>query len=174
MGSYNQIMATLQQIQAFLACKRLAIAGVSRQPNDFSRLLFREFLRRGYEAIPLHPGVGEIEGHTCFARLQDVVPPVDAVLLMTSAGATEQVVRDCAEAGVKQVWMYRASGRGAVSEGAVDYCQSRGIDVIAGECPMMFFGDAGFIHRIHGLFRKIKGKYPRAAPAAGCSCQAAH
>jgi len=65
-------MATLDQIQAFLAAKRLAIAGVSRNPNDFSRLLFREFLGRGYDAVPVHPGGGEIEGRPCFARLQDV------------------------------------------------------------------------------------------------------
>ena len=151
-------MATLDQIRAFLATKRLAIAGVSRKPNDFSRRLFREFLRRGYDAVPVHPGMGEIEGRTCLARLHDLVPPVDAVLLMTSPRATGQVVRDCAEAGVKQVWMYRASGTGAVSEEAVDYCKSRGIDVIAGECPMMFFGDTGWVHRIHGLIRKIGGR----------------
>lgn len=167
-------MATLDQIRAFLATKRLAVVGVSRQPNDFSRLLFREFLRRGYDAVPVNPGAGEIEERTCFARLQDIVPPVEAVLLMTSPPATTRLVRDCAETGVKQVWMYRASGAGAVSGEAVEYCESRGIDVIAGECPMMFFGGAGLIHRIHGLFRKIKGKYPRAVPAAGCSCQVAH
>ena len=142
--SYNRIIATLDQIRALLATKRLAIAGVSREPADFSRRLFGEFLRRGY----------------------------DAVLLMTSPRATGQVVRDSAEAGVKQVWMYRASGTGAVSEEAVDYSKSRGIDVIAGECPMMFFGDTGFVHRIHGLIRKISGRYPRGSPE--CSCQGAH
>jgi uncharacterized protein len=165
-------MATLEQINSFLATKRIAIAGVSRKPNDFSRILFREFLRRGYDAVPVHPGVGEIEGRTCFARLQDVVPPVEAVLLMTSPTATEQVARDCAEASVKYVWMYRAAGTGAVSGQAVDYCESRGIDVIAGECPMMFFEDAAFFHRLHGFVRKITGRYPHAGPRR--SCQAAH
>lgn len=165
-------MATAEQISTFLAAKRIAIAGVSRQPNDFSRILFREFLRRGYEAVPVHPGGGEIEGRACFARLQEIVPPVDAVLLMTSPSATTQVVRDCSDAGVKQVWMYRASGAGAVSEEAVDYCDSRGIDVIAGECPLMFFEDTALVHRLHGLIRKITGRYPR--PTTGCSCQEVH
>jgi len=164
-------MASLDQIQSFLGLKRLAIAGVSRDPKDFSRLLFREFLRRGYDAVPVHPEAGEMEGRTCFARLQDVAPPVEAVLLMTSPTATEQVVRDCARAGVKQVWMYRAAGTGAVSRLAVAFCESRGIDVIAGECPMMFFQDAEFFHRLHGFIRKITGRYPRAVPR---SCQAAH
>ena len=168
-------MATLDQIGTFLAAKHIAIAGVSRKPNDFSRVLFREFLRRGYDAVPVHPGGGEIDGRTCFARLQEIVPPVDAVLLMTSPTATGQVVRDCAEAGVKHVWMYRAAGTGAVSGEAVDYCDSRGIDVIAGECPLMFFEDAALLHRLHGLIRKITGRYPRpSTPSTGCSCQVAH
>jgi predicted CoA-binding protein len=165
-------MASLDQIKAFLGVKRLAVAGVSRNPNDFSRVLFREFLNRGYDAVPVHPGGGEIEGRACFARLQDVTPPVEAVLLMTSPTATEQVVRDCAEAGVKQVWMYRATGAGAVSREAVGFCESRGMNVIAGECPMMFFQDAAFYHQLHGFIRKITGRYPRVSPPR--SCQVAH
>jgi predicted CoA-binding protein len=165
-------MASLDQIRAFLSAKRLAVAGVSRNPKDFSRLLFREFLRRGYDAVPVHPDAGEIDGCACFARLQDVAPPVEAVLLMTPPAATEQVVRDCAEAGVKQVWMYRAAGAGAVSRPAVDYCESRGIDVIEGECPLMFFENTGFLHRLHGFIRKITGRYPQVS--ARRSCQAAH
>ena len=165
-------MASLDQIRAFLGAKRLAVAGVSRNPSDFSRILFRDFLRRGYDAVPVHPNGGEIEGRTCFARIQDIVPPIEAVLLMTPPTVTEQVAGDCAEAGVKRVWMFRASGAGAVSSNAVAYCESRGIDVIAGECPLMFFEGAGLIHRLHGLVRKITGRYPR--PSIGCSCQAAH
>jgi len=91
---------------------------------------------------------------------------------MTSPVVTEQIARDCVEAGVKQVWMYRAAGAGAVNAQAVDYCESRGIDVIAGECPFMFFENTTFLHRLHGVVRKITGRYPRLS--ARGSCQAAH
>lgn len=153
-------MTTLDQITNFLGTKRLAIVGVSRNPKDFSRSLFREFLRRGYDAVPVHPAAGEIEGLRCFESLRQVAPPVEAALLMTSPTATEQVVRDCAKAGVSRVWMYRAMGAGAVSGEAVRYCESQGLDVIAGECPWMFLQRSGFPHRLHGLFRKVTGRYP--------------
>jgi len=39
-------MVSLDRIQDFLAQKRFAFAGVSRQPKDFSRALFREFRAR--------------------------------------------------------------------------------------------------------------------------------
>jgi uncharacterized protein len=87
---------------------------------------------------------------------------VDAALLMTSPRVTETVVRDCAEAGVTRVWMYRAAGSGAVSDAAVQFCADHGISVIAGECPFMFFPGTAWFHRFHGFVKKIAGTYPRA------------
>ena len=108
-------MSSMQMIQDFLGQKRLAVVGVSRQPKDFSLALFRELRKRGYDAVPVNPEAEQIDEQPCFARLQAVHPPVDGALLMTSPAATDAVVRDCAEAGIRRVWMYRASGAGAVS-----------------------------------------------------------
>lgn len=150
----------LAQITEFLKCKRVATIGVSRSPNDFTRTLAAEFKKKGYDVVPVNPGASEIGGDPCFAHVQDVKPPVVAALVLTPAVKSEQVVRDCAEAGVKQVWLYRASGAGAVSKTAVDFCREHGIDVIAGECPMMFLAKPGFPHRVHGWVNKILGRYP--------------
>jgi predicted CoA-binding protein len=151
---------TREQIVQFLAQKRFAAVGVSRKPQDFSRMLVMEFQRRGYEVIPVNPGVAELEGKKCYPTVQAVDPPVSAALLLTSPEITERVVEDCVAAGVTQLWMHRASGRGAVSISAVETCRRHGISVIAGECPFMFFPQTGFPHRIHGLIRKIFGTFP--------------
>ena len=45
-------------IRDFLAQKRFAFIGVSRQPKDFSRALFPRIPSRGYEPVPVHPEVG--------------------------------------------------------------------------------------------------------------------
>jgi predicted CoA-binding protein len=148
-------------IQDFLGHKRFAIVGVSRGPKDFSRTLWREFRDRGYDAVPVNPEAREIEGAPCFARIQEVTPPVEDALLMTPPAVTYAVVRDCAAAGVKRVWMYRAGGKGAVSPEAVRFCEDNGIAVIAGECPFMFLPGAGLIHRFHGFVKKIAGSYPK-------------
>ncbi len=138
----------------FLAHKRLAMVGVSRQPQDFTRGLFRELCRRGYDLAPVNPEAAELEGRRCFARVQDIAPPVDGVLLLTSPRVTEAVVRDCAEAGVRRVWMHQGAGVGAVSEAAVRFCQEHGIAVVAGWCPYMFLPEAGWFHRLHGWLRR--------------------
>ena len=151
-------MATLEQIRDFLSRKRMAVVGVSRSPKDFTRSLFREFVRRGYDVVPVNPGVCQLEGRPCYTRLSDVDPPVEAALLLTAPAVTDSVVRDCADAGVPRVWMYR--GAGAVSRQAVGFCESRGMSV-AGECPFMFFPDPGFPHQWHAKIRQWRGRYPR-------------
>src|SRR6266568_990963 len=82
---------SLEVIQDFLAQKRIAMVGISREPQSFSVSLFEELCRRGYDVVPVNPNTPNVQGRRCFARLQDIKPPVDAVLLMTSPTITESV-----------------------------------------------------------------------------------
>jgi len=152
---------SLETIHDFLAQKRIAMIGISRTPGDFSAHLFEELCRRGYDVVPVNPNMAEVQGHRCFARVQEIQPPVQGALLMTSPGVTDTVVSDCAEAGIDRVWMYSAGHGGAVSGKALQFCRERGIRVVPGQCPFMFWRDAGFGHRFHGFVRKITGRYPR-------------
>jgi predicted CoA-binding protein len=153
--------ASLETIKEFLALKRIAMIGVSRDPASFSAKLFEELCRHGYDVVPVNPNTAGMQGRGCFARVQDISPAVEGALLMTSPEATEAVVRDCADAGIRRVWMYRAGGKGAVSEKALAFCRARGIKVVPGECPLMFIPDTASFHRFHGFLRKITGRYPR-------------
>jgi predicted CoA-binding protein len=152
---------TTADIRDFLAQRRIALVGVSRNSKDFSRLLFREMRDRGYDMVPVNPAASQLEGTRCFGRLQEIDPPADGALLMTSPSDTERVVRDCAEAGIRRVWMHRGAGRGAVSELAADFCRGKGIRLVEGYCPFMFLPATPFFHRIHRFFLQLFGRYPR-------------
>jgi uncharacterized protein len=151
----------LRDIEAFLQQKRFAAIGVSRNPKDFTRSLFAEFRARGYDVVPVNPHVASIDDVPCVPRLQDISPPVEAALLLTSPSVSEDIVEQCIRAGIRQVWMYRATGAGAVSLRAIVVCQLNGISVIAGECPFMFLPHTGFPHSVHGFCRKLLGSFPR-------------
>ena len=153
-------MNSRQSIDAFLSQKRLAVVGVSRNPKDFSRMLFRDLQSRGYDLVPVHPQMSDVEGVPCRAHVTDVVPPVDGALLMTSASVSNEVVRECAAAGIRRIWMYRATGKGAVDPYAVEFCRKNGIEVVAGECPFLFLTPVGLIHRAHRFCKKLAGRYP--------------
>jgi predicted CoA-binding protein len=134
--------------------------GVSKKPNHFSRMLFRSLTEKGFDVLPVNPGLTEVDGKPCFSRLSEC-SPVGGALFMTSPKLTEALAPECAEAGVKVVWMYSAVGTGAVSEKAVRYLENRGIRVIAGGCPYMFVEAGRFPHNVHAGLLKLFGCYPR-------------
>jgi len=103
--------------------------------------------------VAVNPKASELEGRPCYASVREVEPPPDGVLVMTPARETDRVARDCYAAGVKRIWMYRATGTGAVSATALRFCHDNGIQAIAGECPYMFLPDCGFLHNLHGWLR---------------------
>jgi predicted CoA-binding protein len=152
---------SLETIEAFLAQKRIAMIGISRNPKDFSASLFSELERRGYDVPPVNPKASEVMGRPCFARVRDIQPAVDGALLMTTPEVTPAVIADCAAAGIRRVWMYRAGAKGAVSEKAITFSQEHGIQVVPGQCPFMFLPGSGGVHSLHGFLRKIFGKYPK-------------
>ena len=120
----------------FLTHRRLAVVGVSRDPRDFSRAVVAELTRRGYDVVPVNPIGGDgRDGIPFVRRLQDIVPPVKAALLMTPPAVTTEVVKDCAEAGIRHVWMHQGMGRGAASPAAISVLRDHDISVITRRVP---------------------------------------
>jgi predicted CoA-binding protein len=154
-------MTPLSRVQTFLNQKRFAIVGVSREPKDFSRSLFRAFVQQGYDPVPVHPEVREMEGRPCFGSLAEIQPPVEGVLFMTNPAATAKIAPECVASGIKRVWMYRATGTGAATADTVQFCEANGMEVVPGECPFMFLPGGAWFHRLHGFVRKITGAYPK-------------
>ena len=153
--------ASLEDITKFLESKRVAFVGVSRHPQHFSRSLLREFLAQGYDAVPVNPQATEIDGRKCFARPSDIAPPVEAALLMTGAPeATDQAVRECHQAGIRKIWIYKSVNDGNEHELAVEACRLRGTAVVEGYCPFMFLPHPELVHRVHRFFMKVAGSYP--------------
>lgn len=153
--------ASLDTIRDFLAQKRIAMVGISHEPTSFSAVLFQELCRRGYDVVPVNPNMQQVSGRKCFARVQDIQPPVEAALLLTSPAVTDTVVLDCAEAGIRRVWMHKGAGHGAVSQRAVEFCRERGIAVVPSQCPLMFLPEGSAFHQLHGIIHKLTGRYPR-------------
>jgi predicted CoA-binding protein len=147
-------------IHDFLAQKRIAIVGVSRDSKELSRMLVRTLMERGYQVFAVNPAINRVDELPCYPSLSAVPSPIDGVLVMASPAVTDQVVQECATLHIPRVWMYRAQGVGAVSRQAVEYCEEHGIKVVPGECPYMFLTGEHWFHRLHGFVRRITGSYP--------------
>src|SRR5689334_18194249 len=101
-----------ESIARFLAGKRIAVAGVSRSPNQPANAVFRRLRKSGFEVFPVNPNATEVEGQACFPNLAAIPGQLDGVFAATPPRAALQVVEQCAECGIKQLWFHRSFGQG--------------------------------------------------------------
>lgn len=148
-------MNNLESARQLLAGKRIALVGVSRNEKDFTRMVLRELVKRGYEAVPVNPAAdgAELEGRRAFARVAEVSPPVEGAIFFTAPAQTAAAVEEALAAGVRRLWLHRGGGPGASSPAALAACRAAGVEPITDLCPYMALPDPGWYHRLHGLFR---------------------
>jgi uncharacterized protein len=146
----------------FLARKRVAVTGVSRAPQGHGgNVVYQRMRQRGYEVFAINPHAERVEGDPCFHDLKSVPGGVEAVVIATRPEAAEATLRECAELGIKHVWMHRSFGRGSVSSAAADWGREHGIRVIEGGCPLMFGPTADPGHRLMCFLATLTGSVPR-------------
>jgi predicted CoA-binding protein len=152
------------KVHDFLAQKRIAVAGVSRDTSGHpaANLIYRRLKQTGHEVFPVNPHMQTFDGDRCYADLRSIPGGVDAVMIVTRPETTERIVHDCTDAGVRRVWMHQSLGKNAtsVSPAAVEYCQQHGISVIAGACPMMYGDGVDFGHACMRWMLKLSGALP--------------
>jgi uncharacterized protein len=147
---------------AFLANKRVAVTGVSRTPGTHgSNNVYRRLRERGYQVFAVNPNTGQVEGDRCYPDLASIPGGVEAVVIGTRPETAEDTMRECAELGIKHVWMHRGPGAGSVSDAATGYGRAHGITVIDGGCPLMFGPTADFGHKIMRVV--LSGHVPKQA-----------
>ena len=152
------------KIDDFLAQKRIAVAGVSRNKSHHpvGNLIYRRLKGTGHTVFAVNPQMESFEGDRCYPNVPSIPGGVDAVMIVTRPAVTERIVHDCTEAGVRRVWMHQSMAKGAtsVSPAAVEYCRQHEISVIAGACPMMYGAGVDFGHTCMRWILKLTGGLP--------------
>jgi len=149
-------MTSKALMDEFYAQKTLAVAGVSRNPQKFGTMVYRELKAKGYTVYPVNPNTPTIEGDPCYPNLGALPGPVGGLIISTLPAQSEQLVKDAAQAGIKYVWLQQ----GSESPAAIKFCQDNGIQVVIGECVFMYAEPVGFLHKIHRFVNTISGKKP--------------
>lgn len=147
------------RIQAFLAQKKIAVAGVSDRRETGCNLAYRTFKQKGYTVYAVNPHITAFDGDPCYPDLASIPEKPEALFILTKPAVAEDLVRQCVDLGVRHVWMHcamgtkpgLAAGMTSVSAAAVDLCRVNGINVIPGSCPNQYLrSDIG-----HGLMRTL-------------------
>src|SRR5689334_6355522 len=154
-------MPTMKEAASeFLAHKRIAVTGVSRKSKEHgSNTVFKRLRERGYKVFAVNPNAAEVEGDRSYHDLSSIPGGVDAVVIATRPEHAEETMRQCAELGIKHVWMHHGAGGTSVSPTATAYGRQNGITVIDGGCPLMFGPAADFGHKVMRV--ALGGRVPR-------------
>lgn len=155
-------MKTRDAAEQFLACKRIAVTGVSRTPQGHGgNNVARRLRERGYGVFNVNPNATELDGQPCFPDLKAIPGGVEAVVIATRPERALQTLQEAAELGVKYVWMHSDGSQGSVSPEAAAYGRQHGMVVIDGGCPLMFGATSDGGHRFMCFFLTLAGKVPR-------------
>lgn len=148
------------QITQFLSAKNITIVGVSRNPQDYSRNLYKELLKLNYNVFPVNPNSSEVDGHKCYSSVKEIPDMLDSAIILTPSVTLVNIVENCVSKGIRHIWVYNGNEKDENLITSYQICQEYNINFIFGFCPFMFLPDGAFPHRIHGKIAKFFGKYP--------------
>lgn len=121
-------------IAAFVNHRHWAVVGVSHNPSKFGHIIFKDLRRAGYHVQAVGLSGGTLDGTRIYPSLAALPTPPDVVDVVVPPLQTEMIVRQCAELGLRRVWLQP----GAESPAAVAFCRANGIEVVAGgPCVMV-------------------------------------
>ena len=150
-------MVSKRAIDDFYSSKKLAIVGVSRNGNKFGNAAMKELINRGYTVYPVNPNTDNIDGDKCYSSLTNLPDKVDGAVIVVKPEESGKVVKEAKAAGINNIWLQQ----GAESNDAVSFCNNNGMNVVYGECILMFSEPVAGFHKFHRTVKKIFRKLPR-------------
>jgi len=111
-------------------CKRIALFGASPKADRPSHRIMRFLLEKGYEVIPIRPGVKEILNQRCYPSVREVTGGIDLVLIFRRSVEVPPIVEEAMGRGVKAVWMQE----GIVSPEAFEQATQAGLRAVMDRC----------------------------------------
>ncbi len=148
---------TRQEIDSFLNCTTIAVAGASRKEKSFSASAIAHLKEKGYTVLSVNPNFTENNPEKNEYRLlADIPEGVDHLLVLTAPAHTTDVIRQAIEKGIGNIWIQQKSD----TPEALDLCRKQNINLVTNHCIFMFSHPEGF-HKFHYGMKKFFGTVPR-------------
>ncbi|WP_430910322.1 CoA-binding protein [Methylobacterium sp. sgz302541] len=120
--------------------RSIALVGASANPARPSWIVLKYLRDRGYEVIPVNPGLAgqELLGATVLASLSELTRPVDMVEIFRNSEAAGPLVDEALSLDPlpKVIWMQL----GVRNDAAAARAEARGVRVVMNRCPKIEYG----------------------------------
>jgi predicted CoA-binding protein len=141
------------EIQSFLNSKSVALIGVSRNKQSYSRTLMKAFIDKGFDVFPVNPNETDIDGQKCYQSITQLPDTIDAAYIIKRKEVAIDLAREVANKGIKKIWIHVKCDAPNIKE----LCKEYGVTVIAGECFFMWAEPVKGVHAFHRFLRSIFG-----------------
>lgn len=111
----------------------LAIVGATDHPTKYGGIIYRDLKRKGFPVFAVNPYRKTVDGDPCHPRVSDIPERPTIVVLVVPAARGIQVLRNCAEAGVRNIWIQP----GAFSPELEIVLEEGGFEWLAEACVMV-------------------------------------
>lgn len=123
----------MNHIEEMLQSKTWAVVGATDNTQKFGYKIFKCLVNNNIQVFAVNPGVSEILGHKCYPSLKDLPQRPDAVNVVVPPRVGEQIMHECAELGINNVWLQP----GADTAELIELGQQLGLNVVSNACIMI-------------------------------------
>ncbi|MGW8426641.1 CoA-binding protein [Peribacillus simplex] len=110
--------------------KRIAVVGLSNNPERTSYMVSKAMQESGYEIIPVNPAISEVLGVKAVKALKDIEGHVDIVNVFRRSEFLPEIAKEFAEIDADIFW----AQLGVENEEAYNFLEEKGYTVIMNRC----------------------------------------
>lgn len=115
---------------------RIAVVGLSADPQRDSHRVAAFLLARGHDVVPVNPSCGEVLGRRSYPSLRDVPGAIDMVDVFRPSQHVAAIVEDAIAVRAPIVW----TQLGVADDAAAARARAHGITVVMDRCPANEYG----------------------------------
>ncbi|TKD71309.1 CoA-binding protein [Pseudalkalibacillus hwajinpoensis] len=110
--------------------KRIAVVGLSNNPNRTSYMVSQAMMDAGYDIIPVNPTIDEALGIKAVASLKDIEGHVDIVNVFRRSEYLPDIMKDTVDIDADVFW----SQLGVMNEEAYEYGKKHNMEMVMDRC----------------------------------------
>jgi predicted CoA-binding protein len=118
----------------------IAVVGATDHPTKYGGIIYRDLKGKGFVVYAVNPYRDKVDGDPCWSTVKDIPERPTIVVLVVPAKRGMGVIGDCAEVGIRNIWIQP----GAFSPAMGDQLEEGDFDWIAEACVMVRARTAAF------------------------------
>tara|TARA_Y100000590_G_scaffold136906_1_gene156691 strand:- start:254 stop:667 length:414 start_codon:yes stop_codon:yes gene_type:complete len=121
-----------EEILEILKLKKVAVVGMSKNPDKAAHFVPKYLHENGYEITPVNPNASEILHKQCYDEITDVPNEVDIVDVFRPSEQVLPIIKKAIKKNPKVIWLQE----GIHNPEAEKLARDAGIDVVFNRCML--------------------------------------